>query len=139
MLQGVSKIIYDLVIRHPLACRQHFYFSVVDVSVTQSTVCFKLFVKNFLPPVCSPLGPVCINKIRRPESEKTQWQKCSKIENGISEFWNGRRKSFLNGDFVSEKIKICHSVSDVSLKLPPKIRFCKVVLENQVCRGLKCL
>ena len=44
---------------------------------------------------------------------------------------------FLNGDFVSENIKICHSVSDVSLKLPPKIRFCKVVLENQVRRGLK--
>ena len=44
---------------------------------------------------------------------------------------------FLNGDFVCEKIKICHSVSDVSLKLPPKIRFCKIVLENQVHRGLK--
>ena len=43
----------------------------------------------------------------------------------------------MDGDFVSENIKICHSVSDVSLKLPPKIRFCKVVLENQVRRGLK--
>ena len=105
MLQGVSKINYDLVIRHPLACRQHFYFSVVDVSVTQSTVCSKLFVKNFLPPVCSPLGPVCINKIRRPESEKTQRQKCRKIENGTSELWNRRRKSFFNGDFVSGNIK----------------------------------
>ena len=75
MLQGVSKINYDLVIRHPLACRQHFYFSVVDVFVTQSTVCTKIVVKNFLPPVCSPLGPMCINKIRQPESEKTQRQK----------------------------------------------------------------
>ena len=104
MLQGVSKINFDLVIRYPLACRQHFYFSVVDVSVTQSTVCSKLFVKNFLPPVCSPLGPVCINKIRRPESEKTQRQKCRKIENGTSELWNRRRNSFLNGDFVSGNI-----------------------------------
>ena len=33
---------------------------------------------------------------------------------------------FLNGDFVSENIKICHSVSDVSLKLPPKIRFVRL-------------
>ena len=94
MLQGVSKINYDLVIRHPLACRQHFYFSVVDVSVTQSTVCTKITVKNFLPPVCSPLGPVCTNKIRRPESEKTQRQKLRKIENGTNEFWERRRKLF---------------------------------------------
>ena len=52
-------------------------------------------------------------------------------------FGSTEKNRFLNGDFVSEKIKICHSVSDVSLKLPPKIRFCKVVLENQVRRGLK--
>ena len=52
-------------------------------------------------------------------------------------FGMAEENRFLNGDFVSEKIKICHSVSDVSLKLPPKIRFCKVVLENQVRRGLK--
>ena len=52
-------------------------------------------------------------------------------------FGSTEENRFLNGDFVSENIKICHSVSDVSLKLPPKIRFCKVVLENQVRRGLK--
>ena len=42
-----------------------------------------------------------------------------------------------NGDFACEKIKICHSVSDCKLEIAPKIRFRKVVLENQVCRGLK--
>ena len=42
-----------------------------------------------------------------------------KLKMAPNEFWGSRRKSFLNGDFVSEKIKICRSVSDVSLKLPP--------------------
>ena len=31
----------------------------------QSTVCSELFVKFFSPPVCSPLGPVCLDKVRR--------------------------------------------------------------------------
>ena len=42
-----------------------------------------------------------------------------------------------NGDFCLWKIKICRSVSDCKLEIAPKIRFRKVVLENQVCRGLK--
>ena len=32
---------------------------------------------------------------------------------------------------------LCRSVSDCKLEIAPKIRFRKVVLENQVCRGLK--
>ena len=52
-------------------------------------------------------------------------------------FWIAEESRFLNSDFVCKNIKIFHSVSDVSLKMPPKIRFCKVVLENQVRRGLK--
>ena len=38
-------------------------------------------------------------------------------------FGSTEENRFLNGDFVSENIKICHSVSDVSLKMPPQIRF----------------
>ena len=63
MLQGVSKFYINLVIRHPLACSQ-FYVSVVDVYTTKSTVCSKLTVRNFLPPVCSPLGPECLDKMK---------------------------------------------------------------------------
>ena len=34
-------------------------------------------------------------------------------------FGSTEENRFLDSDLVSENIKICHSVSDVSLKLPP--------------------
>ena len=42
-----------------------------------------------------------------------------------------------NGDFACGKLKFVVVFQIVSLKIAPKIRFRKVVLENQVCRGLK--
>ena len=36
-----------------------------------------------------------------------------------------------------KKLKFVVVFQIVSLKIAPKICFCKVVLENQVCRGLK--
>ena len=39
--------------------------------------------------------------------------------------------------FACEKLKFVVVFQIVSLKIAPKIRFRKVVLENQVCRGLK--
>ena len=41
------------------------YSFVFDVYTTQSTVCSVLVVKFFSPPVCSPFGPVCLDKVRR--------------------------------------------------------------------------
>ena len=57
-----------------------FCVSVFDVTTTKSTVCSKLFVKNFLPPVCSPLGAVCIDKIRRPEVRKHSVKNAGKFK-----------------------------------------------------------
>ena len=56
MLQGVSKFNYDLVFRHPLACRQYLRFSVFDVSATKPTVCSKLFVTNFFATCVFSIG-----------------------------------------------------------------------------------
>ena len=101
MLRGVSKINYHLVFRLPLACSQDFV-SLYSMFLPSNLQYVRNYLsQTFLPPVCSPLGPVCINKIRQPESEKTQRQKWWRIENGASEFWKRRRKLFLNGDFVS--------------------------------------
>ena len=52
--------------------------------------------------------------MRKPSSKNAGKLKMAAVNFGSTE-----ENRFLNGDFVSENIKICHSVSDVSLKLPP--------------------
>ena len=59
--------------------------------------------------------------MRKPSGKNAAKLKMASVNFGMAE-----ENRFLNGDFVSEKIKICHSVSDVSLKLPPKIRFVRL-------------
>ena len=52
--------------------------------------------------------------MRKPSGKNAEKLKMAPVNFGIT-----KENRFLNGDFVSEKIKICRSVSDVSLKLPP--------------------
>ena len=49
-----------------------------------------------------------------------------KLKMAPMNFGKAEENRFLNGDFVSEKIKICRSVSDVSLKLPLKFVFVRL-------------
>ena len=59
--------------------------------------------------------------MRKPSGKNAKKLKMAAVNFGSTE-----ENRFLNGDFVSEIIKICHSVSDVSLKLPLKFVFVRL-------------
>ena len=61
------------------------------------------------------------------------------MQNGDSEFLKPRRKSFLSDDMLVKIFKKIAIFQNCSLKFAPKFTFVKVALENQVCRGQKCL
>ena len=48
--------------------------------------------------------------MRKPSGKNAAKLKMASVNFGMAE-----ENRFLNGDFVSEKIKICHSVTDLSL------------------------
>ena len=73
------------------------------------------------------------------ESEKTQLQICSEAKNDTSERWRCRKFCVKNSDLLVKMLKNIVIFQKLSFKIAPSIYFRKVVLENQVSYGLKCL
>ena len=138
MLQGVSKFYINLVIRHPLACSQYFLFLCIR--------CFYHAIYSMFKIICQKLFATCVFSIgggvywQNKTTEKWENTASKMQENSKLHQWTlETQKNFVIKMVILpvEKLKFVVVFQIVSLKIAPKIYFRKVVLENQVCRGLK--